>query len=212
MRVFIGSWPSRKERHEFIEQIGLIHHRLALRNWSCLVIRFTSPPFADCRACHLALVGALDVVPDHAGRVIARGLRFWVSALDGGASRADVVLGFSESPEFISNTDAALKSFLQTGVPNWSDVLTGGTGDDQMVGGRGSDTFAFNVGDAGADHVYGLEVWDKLQFTGFGYATGGDALTHMSQLGQDVIFNDQGVSITFHNTSLATVDQVLLVV
>lgn len=80
-----------------------------------------------------------------------------------------------------------------------------------MFGGRGSDTFAFNVGDAGADHVYGLEVWDKLKFMEFGYATGADALTHMNQLGQDVIFNDQGVFITFHNTSLATVDQVLLI-
>ena len=39
---------------------------------------------------------------------------------------APVVLAFSESSEFITNTDAALKSFMQTGVPNWSDVLTGG--------------------------------------------------------------------------------------
>ena len=135
-----------------------------------------------------------------------------VNALNAGASRESVVNGFSESQEFMINTDVAFTSFMRNSLPDWSDVLAGGPGDDRMVGGRGSDTFAFNASDAGADHVYGLEVWDKLQFTGFGYATGANALAHMTQVGQDVIFNDQGVAITFHNTSLDTADHVWLVV
>ena len=148
----------------------------------------------------------LDREPD------AQGLANWVNALNAGASRESVVNGFSESQEFIANTDVAFTSFMQNNLPGWSDVLTGGPGGDRMVGGRGSDMFAFNAGEGGADHVYGLEVWDKLQLTGFGYATDADALAHMNQLGQDVIFDDQGVSITFHNTSLANLDDVWLVV
>ena len=148
----------------------------------------------------------LDRQPD------AQGLANWVNTLNAGASRESVVNGFSESQEFMINTDVAFTSFMQNSLPDWSDVLTGGAGDDRMLGGRGSDMFAFNAGESGADHVHGLEVWDKLQLTGFGYATDADALAHMSQLDKDVIFNDQGVSITFHNTSLANLDDVWLVV
>jgi hypothetical protein len=42
-----------------------------------------------------------------------------------------------------------------------------------------------------------------LQLSGFGYATAAAALAHMTQQGANVVFQDQGETITFKNTTLA---------
>ncbi len=148
----------------------------------------------------------LDRAPDPSG------LSHWTGLLDGGASRASIVNGFSESQEFTDSTDSAFIGFMRNSLPDWSDVLIGGPGDDSMMGGRGSDTFVFKADEGGVDHVYGLEAWDQLQFNGFGYITRADALAHMMQSNQNVMFNDQGVSVIFHNTNLTTLDHTLLLV
>lgn len=142
---------------------------------------------------------ALDRAPDPAG------LASWLDLLASGASRDNVVLGFSESPEFIANTNAALNSYLETGLPSLADTLDGGLGDDALFGGRGPDTFFFLQTEAGDDDVFGFEASDTIALTGFGYADPGDAFAHLAQTGADVIFADQGQTITFHNTTLASV-------
>lgn len=132
------------------------------------------------------------------------GLASWVGQLAGGASRASVVLGFSESQELQGNSDGGLVAFMRTALPTWNDTLQGGLGDDQLAGGRGMDRYAFALGETGHDHVYGLERWDELDFSGFGYVSANDALAHVTQSGQDVVFSDRNVTITFHDTALAT--------
>jgi predicted outer membrane repeat protein len=134
----------------------------------------------------------------------AAGLANWVNYLNSGATRVDVLLGFSQSAEYVLNTDTSLHGFIDTNMSSlWSDRLVGGAGNDDLFGGLGSDTFAFNKTGLGSDHIHGLDVFDHIEFTGFGYSTATQVLSHMSQVATDVVFTDQGETITFHNTQLA---------
>ncbi|NDW01308.1 DUF4214 domain-containing protein [Salipiger sp. PrR002] len=84
------------------------------------------------------------------------GLNNWSTRLDNGMSRAEVVRGFSESGEFISNTAAAASAFSDTTSQiGWSDEITrlaaeaqAGWGDDvyrlyQATLGRAPDAVGF---------------------------------------------------------------------
>jgi Ca2+-binding RTX toxin-like protein len=131
------------------------------------------------------------------------GLAGWVNLMNTGATRSAVVDGFSESVELINASSAALANYVQTNmVPAWSDVLSGGTGNDRLFGGLGADTFQFQL-IGGVDQISGFEAWDHVQFTGFGYANAAEVLSHLTQVGQDVVFADQGQIIDFHHTQLA---------
>ncbi|MBS0242610.1 MAG: DUF4214 domain-containing protein [Proteobacteria bacterium] len=138
----------------------------------------------------------------------AAGLNAWVSQLNAGKSRAEVVLGFSESAEYQNNTVSGLDNFMRTAEPKWNDVLEGGTGDDKLAGGRGADIYVFRNGAGGNDTIYGFEPWDELQLSGFGFASGADAIGHMVQNGSDVVFNFSGQIITFKNMTLAELERV----
>jgi hypothetical protein len=141
---------------------------------------------------------ALDRAPDPAG------FSGWLSYLNGGGSRASLMVAFSESAEYRNNSVATLESFMQDSLPQWADVLDGNLGNDRLMGGRGSDRFVFDATQDGSDRVLGLEAWDELQFSNFGYTTPADAMSHMTQVGRDVVFADQGVNVTFANTQLTT--------
>ena len=133
----------------------------------------------------------------------ANGFSYWLNLLNTGATHSAVVDGFSESAELINASSAALATYVQTNMaPTWSDVLNGGTGNDKLFGGLGADTFQFQL-NGGIDHISGFEAWDHVQFAGFGYANATDVLSHMTQVGQDVVFTDQGQIINFNHTQFA---------
>jgi Ca2+-binding RTX toxin-like protein len=136
----------------------------------------------------------------------ATGLNGWVSQLDGGASRTSVVLGFSESNEYKAATRAGLTTFIATAFPGETDFLDGGTGNDALDGGRGVDTYVFTKGQGGSDHIYGFETWDHVQLNGFGYASAAQARSHLTQVGPDLVFADQGETITFHGFDITYFD------
>ena len=138
----------------------------------------------------------------------AGGRATWLGLLDGGTSRADVVLGFSDSGEYQRNTNAGLDAFMRDVEPKWNDVLEGGSGNDQMNGGIGADVFVFRQGEGGIDTIHRFEPWDELQLSGFGYAAAADAIARMSQDGGDVLFVDQGQAIRFLDTTLADMGRV----
>ena len=141
----------------------------------------------------------LGRAPDFAG------LNGWLDQLSKGASRASVVDGFSESAEYQASSASAFASFMQTGMPNWADTLDGGAGDNILLGGRGSNTYVFDQLAGGNDQIYGFQGWDVLNLRNFGYADATAATAHMSQTGADVLFQDQGETIAFHNTALSVV-------
>jgi hypothetical protein len=133
------------------------------------------------------------------------GLAFWTGHLDSATqTRAQVLIGFSESQEHINLMAADLNGFMDTAAGFHRDVLTGGSGVNSLTGGRGADTFIFNTADNATTTVYGFEVFDTLRFEGFGFASPAAALAAMSQQGANVVFSAQGDTITFHNTQLST--------
>ena len=92
---------------------------------------------------------------------------------------------------------------------NNNDYLSGGIGNDTLVGGNGADTYAFSALEAGIDTVVGLDSTDSLIFSDFGYGDQSDALGFMSVQGNNVVFEDQGVTVVFLNRTLADVETVL---
>ena len=138
----------------------------------------------------------LNRAPDAAGR------QGWLDVLAGGGDRADVVLGFSESREFVNATRAPLEAWMR--AQGTHDRLEGGAGDDVLSGGILSDAFVFNPGE-GSDTVMDLERWDTLVFSGFGYGSDAEARAQMTQQGADVVFADQGTSVILLDTMLGAV-------
>jgi hypothetical protein len=78
------------------------------------------------------------------------GLAFWTGILRGlAASRAEVVVGFSESPEHVAKITPPGR--LVVGGPG-DEAFSGGPGHDTLVGALGGDTLA---GEAGDDVLWG---------------------------------------------------------
>jgi len=130
----------------------------------------------------------------------AGGLQNWLDVLENGGVRADVVLGFSESQEFITGTASDVDQWVRDqGV---QDVIDGGSGTTQMFGGILADAFVFSAQQGGTHTVYDLENWDELWFDNFGYTGLEDVTANMTQQGADVVFEDQGVTVTLRNVEL----------
>ena len=122
------------------------------------------------------------------------GLASWVGQLDGGTSRAEVVRGFSQSNEFITATTDALEQYMR-GLGQ-DDLLSGGAGENVLMGGAYADVFVFNSATAGSHQVQDLEAWDTLRLDGFGFADAAAARAAFTQSGQDAVFSQNGVHIT----------------
>ncbi|MCB1333016.1 MAG: DUF4214 domain-containing protein [Roseivivax sp.] len=139
----------------------------------------------------------------------AAGRAHWVGQLNQGVSREQVVLGFSESPEFKALTAAAQIAWGRGLGPH--DRLEPGGGDNVVAGGLLSDTFVFDVRNGGSTRVLDLEPWDTLELRGFGYADAAAAISHMTASGADVVFADQGVTVVLQDTTLAEVTAGMIV-
>jgi len=103
----------------------------------------------------------LDTTPD------AQGLARWTGDLANGASRAEVVLGFSQSPQFTSETADDLLAWMDD--LDEHDTIYTGSGTNTVAGGQFADLFIFDADYDGTTTVLDLEAWDYLDFLGFGY-------------------------------------------
>ncbi|WP_299031815.1 DUF4214 domain-containing protein [uncultured Sulfitobacter sp.] len=139
----------------------------------------------------------------------AQGRQGWLDVLEGGQSRAQMVEAFVQSAEFRADTAQSVSDWIKgQGV---QDIIAGGAGDDVLAGGLWSDVFVFDADADGANQVLDLEAWDMLQFDNFGYSGAAQVRAHFDQHGSDLVFADQGVSVTFQNTDLAAIiDDMLL--
>lgn len=138
------------------------------------------------------------------------GLANWLARLGQGDSRAEVVLGFSESSEFKRDTVDDLNTWMRGfGV---HDRLIGAAGENILAGGLFSDSFEFNATIGGTHTILDLELWDTLEFTGFGYLSDAEARANMVQNGSEVVFTDGGVAIHLQNTTLSQItDDVIMI-
>lgn len=134
----------------------------------------------------------------------AAGLEYWVDRLDTGTdTREEVVRGFAQSREFKAGTQDDLTAYIRS--IGEDDRLIGGSGDDLLYGGALSDTFVFAAFDGGKHTVADLEAWDTVELQGFGYDGVNTALSYMTQNGADLVFTDQGMTITFTGVTLGDV-------
>ncbi len=133
----------------------------------------------------------------------------WQARLDGGWSREDVVLGFSQSAEFVNATAPLLKTYMRS--LGTDDQLHGGGGNDVMFGGMLADQFNFNQTHNGRTIVADLEAWDTLAFNNFGYGSTAEVRLHLSQQGNNVVFDDQGVTGVILDTQMAQITDDMLI-
>ncbi len=134
----------------------------------------------------------------------AGGLAGWVSALEDGTSRAEVVNGFARSGEFVRNTAPGLRDWIR--AQGEDDYLDSNGGENDLWGGILADVFRFRAAEEGTHRVHDFEPWDYLDFRGFGYSSNADATAFMTQRGADVVFEDQGTTVILANTQLASLD------
>lgn len=139
----------------------------------------------------------------------APGLNGWLTLLQGGTSREDVVIGFAQSREFVRESTQGLADFMRAQP---GDVIRGGLGNDILSGEIASDTYVFHMADKGRDVVLSLDLWDEIALVDFGYQSADDARARMAQAGQDVIFADRGVVVLFAETELETMQDVSILV
>ncbi|UWR24447.1 DUF4214 domain-containing protein [Sulfitobacter sp. S190] len=137
------------------------------------------------------------------------GLAGWMSRLDSGAmTREDVVTGFSGSAEFKAAMAEPMSDWMR--AQGTDDQLDGGGGTNVLQGGLLSDRFVFRA-DSPADHtVVDPESWDTFVFEGFGYSDVSDLKAHVTAQDGDLLFFDQGVSVTLRGLSLEDLDAGML--
>lgn len=135
----------------------------------------------------------------------ATGLKNWTERLDNGESRESVVRGFSQSPEFIANTAADVSTFIEA---QEGDYFFAGTGSNVLYGSIAADTFAFHAAQPGKSTVLQLDSWDQIELVEFGYADRAEALEHMVEVGDTVVFSDQGVTAVFADTTIADLPEI----
>ncbi|MFY0680385.1 MAG: DUF4214 domain-containing protein [Thalassovita sp.] len=133
----------------------------------------------------------------------AGGRQDWLDRMSGGDSRESVVLGFSQSLEFINNTTESLGDWIR-GLGQ-DDRIEGGSGENVLAGGLLSDRFVFDATDDGSHQVLDLEAWDVMEFRSFNYSNDDDVRNHMTQSGEDVVFSDQGVTVSLLDTQLSLI-------
>ncbi len=152
----------------------------------------------------------LDRAPD------VDGFQYWLSTLSAGTSRANVVLGFSESPEFKANTEDKLFEFLTTGaaLDEFGDRLSGGNGTNALVGGLGSDEFLFDLSGAFDTTIVDLEPWDIIVIENSHLATVEAFEALLVQDGANTVYSNDDTTITLLDTRVIDVieaDQITFV-
>lgn len=129
----------------------------------------------------------------------------WLDVIDGGSSRSDVVVGFSQSLEFTNRTAADLINWVR--LQGEDDILVGASGENDLMGGLMSDTFVFRPNSGDGSTVFDFEVWDGLALQDFDFASEQDALDAMMQDGANVVFDHQDTSFILLDTQLTTLTE-----
>jgi hypothetical protein len=140
----------------------------------------------------------------------AGGRQGWLDALTGGSSRADVVIGFSESREFANATAEALKTWVRDLGDN--DSIAPGAGQNQVAGGMWADQFVFAPNETGLSRVRDLEAWDRIDLSGFGYQSVADARAQFEATAEGLRFADQGSEAVFEGFGLGALTDDMIVI
>jgi hypothetical protein len=110
-----------------------------------------------------------------------------------------------DTPEFV--TKCAPKVIELVRSFGMDDRIEAGAGNSLLSGGVYADAFVFTTQDDGTHQIIDMEAWDVLELSGFGYATASDALSHITQVGENAVFEDQGVRIVLTDWDAANVTE-----
>ena len=151
-----------------------------------------------------AFVDALfaNVLPGNTDPI---GRAAFTEALETGTSRAAVVAELSESPELRNSTAEAAEAFVSTVFTGSDDILDGGTDNDVLFGGRGSDEFVFDTEVGDQDTI--LDFTTGTDTINLGSNDAFDSFVEIiavgAQIGQDTVFDfGGGNTLTLNNTIL----------
>lgn len=133
----------------------------------------------------------------------AAGQAAWTARLDSGMSRAEVLLGFSQSPEFRAQSAAALDGWVRG--QGTQDQLTSSAGQITLVGGALSDTFiiARETGES-ETRVVDLEPWDRLDLSDWGFENAAQARARFTVIGDDLVLQEQDYALVLEDVSVET--------
>ncbi|MBN9889816.1 DUF4214 domain-containing protein [Salipiger abyssi] len=129
----------------------------------------------------------------------AQGLGNWTARLDDGMTRAEVVRGLAQSPEFTAGSAPGFEAWMR-GLGT-DDLLDGGAGDNLLVGGAHADVFVFAPG--GRTTVADFEPWDTLRLEGFGFSLPEEARVNFEQEGQDLVLRQGDTELTLLDMDLS---------
>ncbi len=132
------------------------------------------------------------------------GITGWLSQLDQGRSRADIVAGFSQSQEFTFGQEPLLRAWMRDQTID--DYLDGRAGDDILFGGAMPDMFKFSASDSGNDRLADFELWDTLILQGFGFADAQTALNGFTQDGTDAVLTHAAGEIRLLDVQASDLD------
>ena len=132
------------------------------------------------------------------------GLDGWQAALDSGRSRAEIVIGFSQSQEFVTSQDPLLTAWGRSLGDD--DYLDGEGGNDLLVGGPLVDVFKFSRSEGGRAIIADLEPWDRIVLEGFGFADGAGVIASLAEENGNTVLRQNGIEIIMSNTLLSELD------
>ena len=133
----------------------------------------------------------------------ADGLSYWVDRLDTGMDVSDLILGFANSSENISNSLPNMRSwFVENSSYNDVFYMTGSTG-TMVAGGLGRDTFVFEDTMQTECTITDFEASDLISFSGFSNIAEGQIGNYMTQLYGGVKFEISDTTIYFENLEIA---------
>lgn len=164
-----------------------------------------------------AAYGALDnaaFVAALYGAVLGRtadapGQAAWTARLDSGVSRAEVLLGFSQSAEFRAQSAVALEGWVRG--QGTQDALTSSAGQITLVGGALSDTFVISRETGGsAARVVDLERWDRLDLSDWGFDDAAAARASFTAVGDDLVLQEPEYTLVLEGVSEAMLAEVTL--
>ncbi|MEM6477429.1 MAG: DUF4214 domain-containing protein [Pseudomonadota bacterium] len=130
----------------------------------------------------------------------------WLDLMEGGLSRAQVVEGFAQSPEFQALTAPDLAAYMGT-LDAENDRLIAGAGEDLLFGGIGADTFVFDAFTEGTHEIADFEPWDRVEImTGYGGPVSYDELS-LIQVGGDALLVAGASTVIFADTDVTALTE-----
>ncbi|WP_375457732.1 beta strand repeat-containing protein [uncultured Enterovirga sp.] len=105
-----------------------------------------------------------------------------------------------------NGTGNALSNYINAGLTgNLSNVLNGGAGNDALVGGGGSDTFAFSAAAFGRDTIMDFSTaQDQIALSQADFTDFGSVMANASQVGTSTVIDlNANSSITLENVTVA---------